>query len=128
MRLSKGFQEDIHWWIQFTATFNGKAKILGKFALIQGIYSDASNWGYGTAFNNDWLVGTFHESNRVNLGKNAGHHYDHLDTIMDDAHINVKEMSSVFEAALRWSHLWSICCVLFMTDGATVQSTLLIGR
>ena len=99
---------------------------MGKFAPIQGIYSDASNWGM--AFNNDWLIGTFQESDRGNLGKYAGHHYDQLDTIMDDAHINVKEMSSIFAAALRWSHLWSNCCVLFMTDSATVQSALLTGR
>ena len=56
IRLSQGFHEDIQWWIQFAATFNGKAKILGTFVPIQEIYSDASNWGYGAVFNNDWVV------------------------------------------------------------------------
>ena len=47
IRLSIGFPEDIQRWVQFAAMFNDRAKILGKFAAIQGIYSDVRNGDMG---------------------------------------------------------------------------------
>ena len=37
IRLSRGFQEYVSWWINLAQGFNGKTKILGKFANLQGV-------------------------------------------------------------------------------------------
>ena len=54
--LSRGFQEYIEWWIQFSEKINDKPQILGKFATIQSVYSDASCLGYGPTSGYDCAV------------------------------------------------------------------------
>ena len=46
-RLNGRFRADIRWWDHFADRFNGKAKMLGRFAVVKAMYSDASNWGLG---------------------------------------------------------------------------------
>ena len=54
-----GFRADILWWSQFVTRFNGKAKMLGSFAITKAMYSNALNWGLSATLTDDWIVATF---------------------------------------------------------------------
>ena len=127
-RLNAGFRRDIDWWSKFASTFNGKAAMLGKFAQTLGVYSDASNWGFGATHLNDWLVGTFGEPDEEGLRGYAGHHVVSPEEGVRQAHINVKEAWAVYAGAQRWASAWRDSVVLFVTDSAVVQSALNSGR
>ena len=44
------------------------------------------------------------------------------------AHINVREIYSVFYAVQRWAHLWKNFSICFITDSNTVHSALNTGK
>lgn len=128
IRLSKGFKKDINWWITFSATFNGKAKILGNKATVFSNYSDASSFSYAAHCGSDWCIGSFSPTLAKYYETVMSHHYDvNQDTTLKD-HINVKEMAAVFAAAIRWSASWKNSHIVFMTDNNTVKSALNTGR
>ena len=76
--------------MQFASVFNGKAKILGKFATLKNIYSDASGWGYGAIHGSDWLIGTFNDTDTIPLKQYASHHYLEPDDNFHLSHINMR--------------------------------------
>ena len=128
VKLGPGFREDIAWWADFAARFNGKARILGRFAAHVATYSDASDWGYGAAHDNDWIAGAFDPRDDAPLGGALGHHHKPPDPVCAKAHINVREMWAAYSAALRWGHLWTNCAVVVVTDSTTVRAALNTGR
>ena len=128
VRIDSGFREDIHWWYHFASRFNGKAKILGRFAAHLATYSDASNWGFGASHGHGWVAGSFHEADDKTLGRELGHHHLAPDPICEQAHINVREMWAAYSAALTWGHLWADTAVVMVTDSTTVRAALNSGR
>lgn len=127
-RLNAGFRSDITWWAKFASKFNGKAGMLGKFAAIASVYSDASNWGLGATHGNDWLVAAFEGEADQLLESEMGHHHVRLPGGVQVEHINVKEMRGVLEGAIRWAPSWGDSEIIFITDSAVVQAALNTGR
>lgn len=127
IRLTKGFREDVTWWRNFAAEFNGKAKILGRFAIHVSTYSDASNWGYGASHGKDWVVGAFDPEVDNAIRSRMGHHHSPPDKRCLTAHINVREMWAAYCAAVRWGHLWADSVVVMVTDSTTVRAALSTG-
>ena len=128
IRLNKGFREDLAWWEKFAAGFNGKARILGKFAAHIATYSDASNFGYGALHGSDWIAGAFNAGDDDMIRGALPHHHLAPDAGCTDAHINVREMWAAFAAALRWGGEWKDCSVTMVTDSTTVLAALNTGR
>ena len=46
IRLNNSFREDLLWWATYDNKFNGQETILGKFAPLFSVYTDASDLGY----------------------------------------------------------------------------------
>ena len=127
VRLNAGFREDICWWREFAVGFNGKASMLGKFATIYSVYSDASSWGFGATHQDDWLVGTFVSKDAGALERYSGHHFSGAGSLSEE-HINIKEMWGVYAGALRWAQAWRDGSIIFVTDSVVVQTALNTGR
>ena len=128
VRIDKGFREDIRWWYGFASQFNGKAKILGRFAAHIATYSDASSWGYGASHGNDWQAGSFNKADDRGLEGILGHHHRAPPPSCDHAHINVREMWAAYSAALSWGSGWADAAVVMITDSTTVRAALNTGR
>ena len=128
VRIDAGFREDILWWYNFASRFNGKARILGRFAAHVATYSDASSWGYGASHGTDWRAGAFQESDDRGLQEILGHHHRAPPPDCDHAHINVREMWAAYCAALSWGSLWANSAVVMVTDSTTVRAALNTGR
>ena len=128
VRLSSGFREDIAWWRGFAAKFNGRARVLGKFAAHLATYSDASDFGYGALHGCDWIAGAFSATEDDHLGRAFPDHHLPPDRKCATAHINVREMWAAFAAALRWGERWRNCSITMVTDSTTVMSALNTGR
>ena len=99
-RLNGGFR-DVRWWDQFAESFNGKAKMLGRFASLKSMYSDSSNWGLGATCGDDWLAAAFNKEDARELEEVIGHHYVSLLEGSDGHHIYIKEMRAGVEGARR---------------------------
>ena len=128
VRLNTGFREDVAWWRGFAARFNGRARMLGKFAAHVATYSDASDFGYGALHGGDWIAGAFRKTSDDQLGRSFPGHHLPPDRRCETAHINVREMWAAFAAALRWGGGWRDCAVTMVTDSTTVMSALNTGR
>ena len=98
-RINAGFREEICWWLDFIDSFNCKAKMLGQQAPFVPVYSDASDWGLGATFKDDWLIGTFLRADAIALSKADGHHMANPSTECIGADINVREMGAIICAA-----------------------------
>ena len=128
VRLNRGFREDLEWWRVFSASFNGRARILGKFAAHVATYSDASNFGYGAMHGADWVAGAFGEVADGRMSQVFPEHHLAPDRCCSNAHINLREMWAAFAAALRWGEQWGDCSVTMVTDSTTVMAALNTGR
>ena len=128
VRLNTGFREDVAWWRGFAARFNGRARVLGKFAAHIATYSDASDFGYGALHGSDWVAGAFRKTEDDHLSRVLPGHHLSPDVKCTTAHINVREMWAAFAAALRWGDRWKNCSVTMVTDSTTVMSALNTGR
>ena len=84
--------------------------MLGKFATINAVYSDASNWGLGATFGNDWLVSIFGNGEHTTMRTELGHHYAEVPRELAGSHINIKEMGAVMEGAKRWAPIGDYVC------------------
>lgn len=128
VRLNSDFRLDIKWWLDFAATFNGRARIIPSAEPAVAVYSDASLSGFGATHGNDWLAGTFTGS-RTNYAKWLGHHYaGSQDGGCVTTNINVLEMWPVLKAVERWGHLWTDRTVVMVTDNTQVKAALNTGR
>ena len=119
---------DIRWWDHFTGRFNGKAKMLRRFAVVKAMYSDVSNWGLGTTFGDNWLVAAFGKEDVRELEGVASHHCVNLPNGIAEQHINIKEMRAVVEGEKRWAPYWGDSEIIFITDSVVVQAALSTGR
>ena len=128
VRLSSGFREDVAWWRGFAARFNGRARMLGKFAAHLATYSDASDFGYGALNGCDWVAGAVRKAADSQLARALPGHHLAPDGRCTTAHINVREMWAAFAAALRWGERWRNCSITMVTDSTTVMSALNTGR
>ena len=107
--------------------FNGYSQILRNHVQSISVYSDASDFGFGACFNNDWFLGAFQPvyHNNFNI---LPHHVIPFDPCCINTHINVKEMFAVITAAGRRSPLWRNKRLVFITDNNTVRAALCSGK
>ena len=102
--------------------------MLGKFATIKAMYSDASNWGLSATFGNDWLVSIFRDREHTAMRKELGHPYAEVPRELASSHINIKEVGAVMEGAKRWAPYWGDLEIMFVTDSSVMQAAVNTGR
>ena len=128
IRLNGEFRQDVQWWSNYAEQFNGKSKILGKFAPLYSVYSDASLWGFSAVCSMHWLIGTFVPSDVLTVQQLLGHHFCFVPDWISESHINVREMWAVTAAAICWGSHWKNSSILFITDNCSVQTALSTGK
>lgn len=105
VRLNSSAKADIQWWAQYISVFNGTAHFINERVPDVSFTTDACIRGGGGAYNADW----FYVHWETDLPKIA------------DLHINLKEIYSVFLAALRWASVWKNKHIVVYSDNtATV--------
>ena len=102
----------------------GKRGCWGRCAPCVALYSDASNWGFATIYESDWVVETFIQQDAVDLSTIISHHWANSDRECQGADINRREMW----AANRWCSHWRDKNVVFVTDNLTEHAALGTGR
>jgi hypothetical protein len=104
IRLEGNLLADIHWWISFMETFNGKSVIL-QDSPISAVYTDACTEGSGGFWGDFWFY--------CNWGIDWPQ--------AKDFHINEKEVLAVVIAAHLWGAMWRDHKVIVFSDNkATV--------
>lgn len=129
IRLNDEFRLDLRWWLEFSANFNGRARIIQPRQSVLAVYSDASLFGFGATHNADWLAGCFKFSDERELQGWLGHHFvGSADSGCRTENINVLELWPVLAGVRRWGHLWSDRTVVFITDNTQVLAAINSGR
>lgn len=99
VRLSSDMRQDIHWWLMFMETFNGKSAVLDK-SPITTVFTDTCNAGCGGVYGADWFYCNWS-----------------LDwPSAQNLHINHKELLAIVMAATRWASYWSGKRLYIMSD------------
>ena len=101
--------------------------MLGHHAPFESVYTDASNWGLGALYKNDWLVGTFEKADIMPLSETIDHHLAIPSAYCTSADINIKEMGDVMCAASRCAPVWQDMNIIFVTD-ITIRAVLSSGH
>ena len=86
--LECGSHEDLNWWVQFLAVFNGRQLLLDS-TLVVDVQTDACFEAAGAYFYDDWVY--------LNFGMESPE--------LSDLHINHKEALAVVVAAERWASI-----------------------
>lgn len=129
VRLNEEFREDIRWWLEFAAVFNGHAKIIPPTSPAVSVYSDASLAGFGALHGEDWVAGFFGNSTKRKNHVDLGHHKGEADDKgCATDNINVLEMWPVLVGVRRWGSGWQDSLVVFVTDNTQVCAALNTGR
>ena len=93
VRLNDEFLRDLRWWLEFSAGFNGRARIIRPHDAVLAVYSDASMFGFGAMHEYDWLAGSFSFKEGRELQGRLGHHFvNALDKGCRTNNINVLEL------------------------------------
>ena len=128
VRLNEEFREDLRWWLEFAAVFNGHARIIPTRAPAVSVYSDASMSGFGALHGSDWVAGYF-GFRQVNGVVELGHHWAGAsDPGCATDNINVLEMWPILVGVRRWASGWRDKLVVFVTDNTQVCAALNTGR
>ena len=129
VRLNEEFRLDLKWWLEFAATFNGKAKIIPSTAPVISVYSDSSMFGFGALHGEDWVAGAFNFKAAKTLQGWLGHHFVYAgDAGCRSDNINVLELWPILVGVRRWSAEWRDRTVVFVTDNTQVMAALNSGR
>lgn len=127
VRLNEDFREDLYWWLDYMAVFNGKTKIIPTDKPVIAMYSDSSRKGFGALYGADWIAGTFQENK--DLKQWLGHHWaDADDKNCDTDNINVLEMWPVLKGVEKWGPEWRDKTIIVVTDNTQVRAALNTGR
>ena len=97
--LDCGFYEDLHWWVQFLAVFNGRQLVLDSTPVVD-VQTDACFEAAGAYFSGDWVY--------LNFGMES--------PVLSDLHIIHKEVLAVVVAAERWASRWANKHVIIKSD------------
>ena len=97
--LDCGFYEDLNWWVQFLAVFNGRQLFLNSTPVVD-VQTDACFEAAGAYFFGDWVY--------LNFGMES--------PVLSDLHINHKEVLAVVVAAERWASSWANKHVIIQSD------------
>ena len=112
--LPDSFFEDIAWWKDFAATFNGSADYFDPVTNSVELYTDACLYGLAAIFQNDFLHATIHPCDDVDFHcytttNNAYDLYVPIEHVND---INVLELLAILLSLLRWGDSISNCRIL----------------
>ena len=124
--LSESFHEDLKWWGDFAAWFNGSAKIIRSPEHTSMVYTDASGVGYGAWHGLDWLCGPWLED--FILQKDVHSHALPKPALEIPDNINVRELYPIYEALKRWGPSWRDHKVFCVTDNTQVMNAINKGR
>ena len=124
--LSESFHEDLKWWGDFSAWFNGSAKIIRSPEHTSVVYTDASGIGYGAWHDLDWLCGHWLED--FVLENDFHNHGQTKPTMEIPDNINVRELYPIYEALSRWGPSWRDHKVYCITDNTQVMNAINKGR
>lgn len=112
IRLNKQFKEDLQWWRDFAAIFNGKASII-QYNYGEGPWfaTDASMKGYGVYSSGDWLAGYFNEQTGIgpSIFDSIDPNHEHWKNIclplceQRDNNINFWELVPIWMAIKRYA-------------------------
>lgn len=131
IRLGSEFQNDIDWWLQFSATFNGISKVVRAGAVGEmWFWTDASLSGYGLYSGEDWQAGYFDSSDCptcvADLGADPSHshwvNYELGDGSEERSNINFLELVPVLLALTRFSVTMADCHFVCFTDNSQVKT------
>ena len=120
-------QQDFIWWASFVNWFNGKAKVLGAEPVVNVMYGDSSDFGFGgyiddSYYSNDYFWGAWqYEATGCSHSENPPKE-------AYDSHINVTEMWPVVVGIHKWGQRWKNQSLLVITDNTQVQAALNTGR
>ena len=129
VRLNEEFRLDLKWWLEFAATFNGRARIIPSHAPVLSVYSDSSKFGFGALHGEDWVAGAFDFKNARALEGWLGHHFVYAgDVGCRSENINVLELWPILVGVRRWGAQWRDRTVVFVTDNTQVMAALNSGR
>ena len=104
--ISKAVKEDLLWWVNFLANFNGRSALLDAQPL-ECVLTDACDDGAGGVFGSDWYY--------VNWIRDIPQ--------AQNLHINEKEVLAVVLAAHRWGSLWSNRRIIIQSDNMTTVAS-----
>ena len=125
--LNGAFRLDLLWWKEFSAQFNGEAKIISTKAQDRVVLqTDSSDQGYGAVWGSDWCAGTW-MSDLCSTNDLHGHLVNSISDFAD-AHISVKEMYPILVALQRWGPKWRDKKIDCMTDNTQVLHAINKGR
>lgn len=107
VRLSKGSQADIAWWMEFVAGWNGMSFLRPIHSLpTVVITSDASeSWGCGAWYGDSWFQVPWDDRAQA-------------------LSIAAKELVPIILACRAWGHAWHACQVRCMCDNQVVVAAL----
>ena len=127
VRLNQDFSLDMEWWKQYSASFNGKAKLIhSNFGDGPVVFSDACLQGYGFVCGDQWQAGAFvKDCIPVDVESlDYGHvHWVNV-TVLDDTSINYLELVAIYLALYRFAESWRNQHVLCFTDNTQAMAAL----
>ena len=124
--LSDNFRKDMEWWKNFSAWFNGSAKIIQNPTRTSVVYTDASGIGYGAAHGLDWICGHWVDSIIFHGDKHG--HCQPQPKMDIPANINVRELYPIYEALERWGPSWRDQKIYCVTDNTQVMCAINKGK
>jgi hypothetical protein len=117
--LPPGFKKDVHWWLHFLPQWNG-VSILGELqwrtSLQLHLFTDASRWGFGAVFGNEWLYGPWLDSEYTAATRKS------------DVDVNYLEILALAKAVCTWGHRWRGWKITFHCDNEAVVSVVQSGK
>lgn len=116
-RISKILREELYWWQNFMADFNGLIPCeMGKVWPLKRISTDASFGGFGAVTDDLWLAGSWDPSRSAPVGFSA----NWLTTPALDSslrlNINFLELAAACIPLLAWAPLFCGCKVVVLSD------------
>ena len=124
--LSHSFHQDLQWWHDFAAWFNGSAKIIQPPTHTTMVCTDASGSGFGAYTGIDWICGQWYKDIHMDIDNHS--HCVPQPDIHIPVNINVRELYPVLEAIKRWGHLWTNHRVQCVSDNTQVVAAVNTGR
>lgn len=100
-------RNDLLWWSDFLATFNGRSVLLDKQP-IECVFTDACNEAAGGSFGSIWFYFNWSQDFPA----------------AESFHINEKEVLAVVLAAQRWANFWRNKHVIIYSDNTTTVASL----
>lgn len=123
VELDEVIKQDLVWWSSFVHWFNGRARVLGAGHDKLEVFTDSSNYGFGSHIPDDYFWGVW-GAEAVNCPHSEN------PPLIDkfDDHINITELWPVVVAVHRWGVRFRNSGIMIVTDNTQVQSWVNTGR